>query len=104
MAGGDYGRAVPAAERSRAVNGVASHYLIAFPAKYILGDISEDPLSLGIPEHNILFEVDGVGAVWGAFQALQEARWYLGAISHDFAVYVKQPARYWGRNYLNCML
>ena len=64
--------AVPAAEGCHPVVTNALRDVVTLPPKSILRLVAQDHLSLGIPENDVLFHVDGVGPVWGVLQPVEE--------------------------------
>lgn len=66
-----HGRTVAGAKGSGAVEGEAMEDLVALPAQDLFGSISQNALGLGVPEDDVLVQVDGEGAVGGRFQSLQ---------------------------------
>ena len=73
MAGpcGGHGWAVAGAERSGAVEGETLEDFVAFPAQDLFGSISQNAFCLGVPENDVLVQIDAEGAVGGCFQSLQ---------------------------------
>ena len=68
---GRYGWTVAGAERGRAVQGQTLQNFVALPSQDLFGFISQNSPSPGVPEDDVLVQVDGEGAVGGCFQPVQ---------------------------------
>jgi hypothetical protein len=69
--GGGYGRTVAGAERDGPFQRQALQDFVALPAQDLAGFKSQYSFCPGIPEDDVLFQVDGEGAVGGCFQPVQ---------------------------------